>query len=99
MAEPVWMDPPPRSGQPTPRPSRRVWEPVLVPLMERPGQWARVREAANLSKAQALVSEARRATRGQSSNVIPPGRWEFAARAMEDGRGAIFARYIGPEDE
>jgi hypothetical protein len=78
----VWEQPPPRKD------ADRVgaWERRLMPLRERPGEWARVKDGLTERTAQTYASELRRTKRYRK----PAGRYEFAARG-----GAIYARYLG----
>lgn len=84
----IWEDPrPPRNGRGGPS-----WWELLEPVMERPGEWARVREMLK-SSAEATVQHLKRRVRD-----YPPGRWEFRSRRTGQGMSAIYARYLGPED-
>ena len=85
----VWETPPevpPRNGI--------LWTERLAPVMERPGEWARVHELGH-SSAWQIVSQLRRGVKPS-----PPGRWEFVARSNKDdtSRAFVYARYLGPED-
>jgi hypothetical protein len=82
----VWEEPPGTHYHKVPS-----WESTLAPLMERPGDWARVRE---------LTPNSASTTVGHLHHRrlnYPAGRWEFTSR-VRDGRGYIYARYLGPED-
>ena len=83
----VWEDPRPQD------PNRSHWVDKLAPLLERPGQWARVHEVAH-SSAWVIANQLRK-----GEKPVPAGRWEFAARGNEDNpkRGYVYARYLGPE--
>lgn len=72
------------------------WLEALTPVMERPGQWARVRDFDTPLKASTAAGNLRRT--GPKGAMTPPGKWQFASCAIEGG-GAVYARYIGPEDE
>lgn len=94
MAEPtdngiVWADP----EDVKPR-SRTLWRDRLLPVMERPGQWARVWEMSHGSAWQ-VTAQLRRGIK-----PTPPGRWEFATRTSTDdsSKAYVYARYLGPED-
>jgi hypothetical protein len=86
----LWEDPQPdargRQGEKNP-----LWRERLLPLMDRPGTWARV-----------AVYDSDKVARTRSSDLTkgkaptPDGLWEFTARRLEDGRDAVYARYIGP---
>lgn len=82
----VWEDPPPNPREPG------HWKRDLLPLTERPGQWARLRT----TPGRAAQATATNLTRGKYA--LPPGRWEFISRATGDGGTALYARYLGPED-
>lgn len=79
-------------------PGQFKWIPLLTPLMERPGEWAKVDTKRTPLLATAMAYQLRHHERPTTSVVVPPGRWEFTSRAMDDGTGAIYARYLGPED-
>lgn len=83
----VWSDPPERRATAT-----RVWDPILTPLMERPGQWARIK----VGPPGIMYSTAGNLRNG--SIRIPgdnPAHWEFAARKLDDDTAGLWARYIG----
>jgi prophage antirepressor-like protein len=69
-----------------------AWPPVLEALRDRPGEWARVAFTQDGDRAGRVAAHLR-----SRKLAVPPGRWSFAARTVEDGRGAVFARYLGPE--
>ena len=79
----VWEEPP------LPR-TKGIWLERLAPLVEHPGEWARVHETSS----QIARNTAGNLTRGVL--MTPPGQWEFAARTV-DGKGRVYARYLGPE--
>lgn len=81
--EVVWEDLPPkkRSGG-----AAAKWRPLLLPLMERPGCWARIAEYESARTARTARMNLR-----AGRIIVPPGEWEFAAR---DKR--VYARYVGP---
>lgn len=83
-----WQAPPPvaRKGAPP------KWRPRLLPLMDQPGEWAQW--PASTPNA-AYVAASHLASRRLS---VPPGRWEFTSRTA-DGVAAVYARYLGPEEE
>jgi hypothetical protein len=88
----VWSEPPPRhsaGGQPPKRESR------LLPLMERPGQWARIAVTEKCGRAHSSASAMRR-----GKIKVPAGRWEFASRQLPDDPkpGGVWARYLGPDE-
>jgi hypothetical protein len=83
----VWEDPPAINRGGSTGPS--LWERRLSPLLERPGTWAKVAVGT-----QSYCSSATGHLRDHRLKV-PPGLWEFAARTMGDGTGAIYARYLG----
>ena len=76
--------PAPRRGQ------RSMWPPVLEKLRERPAEWARVGSCKDSAAAGRVVHHLR-----ARKLAVPPGVWAFAARTGEDGRGLIYARYLG----
>jgi hypothetical protein len=87
----VWEDPPeilnPRNvlGRPP------VWVTRLTPLIERPNEWARIAERPP-GPARSLAGSLRK-----RQVRVPEGEWEFAARSR-DGKGYVYARYLGPSD-
>lgn len=85
----VWEEPPPRRIDRGPG----SWVSRLLPLMERPGHWARVKEYDSHAMAAQIVSALRR-----RKCVPPAGQWEFTSRAV-DGKGYVYARYLGPNED
>lgn len=83
-----FMDPPPPK-----RGGRNMWRENLKPLIDRPGEWARVRRAPSRAVAQSTVSHFR-----SNRATLPPGRWEFACRVSETGAD-VYAKYLGPDDD
>lgn len=71
-----------------------IWGPILGDLMSRPGVWARVRNTAKGSAAATIASNLRR----RFVANLPPGRFEYTSRQFPDGTGAVYARYLGPEE-
>jgi hypothetical protein len=88
-AGPVWEDPPRQSA----RTYKGVWADRLSPLVDHPKRWARV---ATRSASSAYATVARLKNR---TYVYPPGRWEFISRNVGDGKWAVYARYLGAEDD
>jgi hypothetical protein len=80
----VWEDPPPAAPG-----GRLPWRDRLKPLMERPNEWARVTTFPTIAVATSIAGPLRA---GKFS--LPEGRWDFTARELEDGSGAIYARYL-----
>lgn len=71
------------------------WLDALLPLIERPNEWARVKTTPTKQRAYALASELKRGVLRK-----PPGRWDFAGREAEDGkRGYVFACYLGSDED
>lgn len=87
----VWEDP----VEMNPRPTSIPWKERLGPLMEHPGQWARIHEVSR-SSAWQVAGHLRKGIK-----PTPAGRWEFAARVnpRDTRRGYVYARYLGPEDD
>ena len=78
----VWEEPPPRErkgGHP------RVWLERLAPLVERPGEWARILDAETAKRATSTATNLR-----LGKVKVPPGEWEFAARGQR-----VYARFLG----
>jgi hypothetical protein len=82
----VWEAPSPRGGKGPPR----KWDKRLLPLRERPGEWARVWESTPASARQAVVQ----LRRGQVGSGVNASQFEFSTRTI-DGRGVLYARFIG----
>jgi hypothetical protein len=83
----TWEDPPQAKG------SKGRWFRLLEPVMERPGQWARVLVQPGRRHLGSVVTELR-----GGKYLIPPGKWEFTSRRMESRETALYARYLGPQD-
>lgn len=86
----VWEEPPT-----TTRPRTSIWEEGLLPLVDRPGQWARIYEG-HLATARGYTSNL---NKRRFSIPHPDHEWEFQSRQEKvDGKpvGKIWARYIGP---
>lgn len=83
----VWGDPPPRQRG---KRSSTVWTRRLTPLMERPNEWAMV---ADYPTERSAITTASALRNGRLR--IPEGRWEFEWGPF-DGRGGLWARYLGP---
>lgn len=91
--EVVWEDPPPEAkvvGQ-------SLWERRLSPLMDRPGQWARVFTSDKPNSAKGTVSSL---TSGKLAlpGGTKPEQWEFRASSSDAG-SAVHARFKGPKDQ
>lgn len=71
----------------------RLWEPLLRPLMDRPGVWVTVRTYERSCRAWQVVADLRRGDR-----VLPPGQWAFQSEQVEPNRPgwAVRACYLGP---
>ena len=74
-------------------PRQSVWEERLKPATLLPGKWLRVHEYDS-------PKTAGRAVQGLKTRefVVPEGKWEFASRTVE-GRGYVYARYLGKLEE
>lgn len=84
MEEIVWEDPPaPKRGH------NGMWVERLAPLVERPGEWARVKGPTSESNARATANNLK-----DRKIKIPDGKWEVVARHV-DGKGYVWARYLG----
>lgn len=93
-AEIIWETPPPKSSRNS---QSDTWVDRLSPLVEKPGEWARVWEGA--------VSTARSYTTSLRSRKFPipnPGdSWSFVSRSLDTDktRGRLYACYVGETDE
>lgn len=85
----VWEDPPQTPG----RGRRPLWPGRLAPLLDRPDTWGRVMEYRHPTTAYGIASRLK-----SGDYPIPPGRWDFTSRSV-DGKGYIYARYLGPVAE
>lgn len=79
---------------PPPRQVGRVgfWKEHLLPLVENPGKWARVRTSPSLQSARQTAFNL-----AAGRLKAPPGRWEFRAATVGEDH-VLFARYLGPEE-
>lgn len=68
------------------------WYATLEPLVERPGDWARVRTFSSSGGATNAMARLRERT---VEIPEPEGTWEFTTRAAEGGRRHLYARYLG----
>ncbi len=68
-----------------------VWESRLLPLIDRPGEWAVVYETDKTATAHTIRNQLLAGRYG-----LPSGRWEFKARKTGAG-GKIYARYLEPK--
>lgn len=85
----VWEDPPTANVKGESR-----WAQLLEPLRSRPGVWARFR----LYPSSSAASSASQYLRNRPPASFPKGKWEIRAGKFEGG-GALWARYLGPEEE
>ena len=69
-----------------------VWVQRLAPLMDYPGDWARIASGPyrNMVRRAWLLNKRKL--------KMPEGEWEFASRKAEEGVGHLYARYIGPAE-
>ena len=84
----VWEKPPSQQRQ-----RKGVWVDRLQPLMENPGEWARVYEG-SLGTARSTSNSLR-----SGKTQIPDGDWEFVSRKIDEDTGGIWAVYWGEDDE
>lgn len=81
----TWEDPPVRQG----RASFDTDAPAFRQLRENPKRWARLDEFDKVGSAQSRAARMRK-TLGSE--------FEFTARKMDDnGKTAVFGRYVGPQ--
>jgi hypothetical protein len=73
---------------------RARWRDRLEPLKQRPRRWARVYISPDYEKARSYAWQ----LTNEDRYALPKGRFEFKATRLEDGRGAVYARYLGPEE-
>lgn len=88
MTEIVFEQPPPQKRR---RGAPGVSE-RLLPLRERPGEWARVYGPAIPSNAYVWAARVRK---GQHFPGIVAGDYETVAREGDDGEWFVWARYVG----
>jgi hypothetical protein len=77
----VWQDPPPKA-------STSVWAERLAPLRERPGEWARIREA---QPAQISGLRQRLVRTAALKDVF-----EFRSHKVSDTQAELYARFTTP---
>lgn len=72
-------------------PSQRdTWTRRLLPLLDRPGEWARVAVYARSDRAYTAAKDLRRGR----CPLTHEGRWDFVARGCDDRSGwGVWARY------
>lgn len=85
----IWEDPPP-SARTRPHP----FEPELLALRERPGEWGRIATRADKAQAYRIAHGIR-----TSKRVQRLGRFDAIARYLEDGDHGVWARYLGRDGE
>jgi hypothetical protein len=71
-----------------------AYKTALVKLRDLPGEWACILESEGDHTAHTTAQYLRTAP-----SVIREGAYEFAARKIGPGVGAVYARYLGPSDE
>jgi hypothetical protein len=81
-AEIVWQDPPARNAGAAGR--ERKWVTVLAPLLERPGQWARVLALPDPKRANGVAGSIKKAA------GLEREQWQVVSRG-----GEVYARYLG----
>lgn len=86
----VWEEPPEASS-----PIKgSEWVDRLKPLMDKPGEWARVAEFDRPNYASGLATRLRRRPHWR-----PEGQWEFRGSTdSKAGTSRMYARYIGPDN-
>ncbi len=72
-----------------------VWEARLLPLIDRPGDWAVVYETDKPATAHVIRSQL---VTGRYGLPDVRGTWEFKARKAAEG-GKIYARYLEAKSE
>lgn len=87
----VWEDPPMPNTGPKGTP---VWVERLSPLRDHPGKWARIADGKKRSAANNISHRLQK-----RMTKIPSGSWEFVYRGQPDETYAVYARYLGPEEE
>jgi hypothetical protein len=94
---PVWQEPPGRTGLRT-----GLWNDLLHPFVDNPGQWGIVRTYPNPRQAENIASNLRR------TKHKPPGIWKFTSRSIKageagesfpEGRSDLYALYMGLNGE
>lgn len=83
-----WEEPTPQEKKLRKKP---VNEQILDVLMERPGEWARVKTARNERAALHQCFHLRDAAKKRD------GHWEFTSRKLGNNNGAIYGRFLGDE--
>lgn len=86
-------DPTPSATDPTDSP---LIQNMRRAVEENPGEWVRVATYPSAQSASSVASDLRT---GRRTKRRPPGRWEFKAQTLEDGRGGVYAKWLGPQEE
>lgn len=73
----------------------RNYQEVLSGLIQYPEQWARIATFEKSTSANATAASLSKKNKQGNRNVVPEGRWEFTSRKLQDGRGGVYARYMG----
>jgi hypothetical protein len=77
-------------------PNRTPWWGAILPeLRANKGRWAKLLIFPKQSQAATRVGAYRRALQ----NKTAPRGYEFVARRLPDGRGAVYGRYVGKDEE
>jgi hypothetical protein len=83
----------PRKIQPPSSRARHDFVPILEALKQHPGQFARIATWANPAGA---VSA--RTLLSKNPDRRPSGKFVFTSRRLEDGSGALYAKFLGEEE-
>lgn len=81
----IFEDPPPARGG-MGAANLGKWERILMPLTRHPNKWARLRGKFWTSLVAAFKKRQVR---------VPKGRWEYTLRNVKNGKGHIYARFLG----
>jgi hypothetical protein len=94
-AELVWCEPPNAvTSGPTKGHKQTKWADILAPMMDRPGQWARVAVRKTSAAAACCAQDIRKGHIGG----FEPGEFEAVSRLIDGENGreyGVWARYVG----
>lgn len=89
-----WEDPPTRRGRGA---TKFDWVAHLEPVLEHPNKWAKIGTYPSASSASSNAAKLRN---GKADVPYGAGYWQFTTRKNEDdGTSALYALYLGDEDE
>lgn len=76
-----------------PESTSKDWFEVLKPLTSDPGIWYRVASYEQPKTAYNVAYFLR-----SNTYKVPDGVWEFTGAKLDDGQGAVYAKFVQPND-